>query len=204
MKSVSRLMAIFLLLGLWVTASSSCGKNSKVEISAQGSTQLGKTYENEFFSIEYPADWAYEEEINNMCDTVPAMSKGINVVVYNQNRQSRWPIVRVQKSSMFDCFNTPEEWRDLSTELKQFDDNYIGTVDEYMLDSLQFGNLPAAMAGFAFLADDGDAVVVQKQLVVMVGKEVYYLNNIFDMNDDGTMESAGDAILKTVRFKHEK
>jgi hypothetical protein len=105
---------------------------------------------------------------------------------------------------MFDCFNTPEEWRDLSTELKQFDDNYIGTVDEYMLDSLQFGNLPAAMEGFAFLADDGDAVVVQKQLVVMVGKEVYYLNNIFDMNDDGTMESAGDAILKTVRFKHEK
>jgi hypothetical protein len=39
-------------------------------------------------------------------------------------------------------------------------------------------------------------------MVVMVGKELYYLNNSFDWKDDGTLEQLGDSILATVRFKH--
>jgi hypothetical protein len=203
MKTESRILAILPLLVVLLSICCSCTKKKEKDADVQGSLPVEKTYENEFFSIEFPYKWDYEEEVNNMCDTISAMSKGINVTIYHQNPQVPWPLIRVQKSAMFECFSKPEEWRDLSIQLKQFDDRYIGTVDSYMLDSLQFGPSPAAMAGFIVVTEQGDTVI-QKQLVVMVEKEVYYLNNTFDWKDDGTFERIGDAILETVRFKHEK
>ncbi len=44
----------------------------------------------------------------------------------------------VQKSAMFECFKAPEKWMNLSVELKQFDEQYIVTVDDNYFDySLQ-------------------------------------------------------------------
>lgn len=65
---------------------------------------------------------------------------------------------------MFECFSAPKEWRDLSVQLKQFDDSYIGTVESYMLDSLQFGPYPAALAGFVVVQDND--TIIHKQLVM--------------------------------------
>lgn len=156
-------------------------------------------YSNEFFSLKYPSNWEYDEEINNINDTIPAMSKGIRTTLYSSNPYSSYHTVMVQKSAMFECFKTPEEWRNLSVELKQFDKQYIGTVDSYMLDSLYFGPYPAAMAGFVIALESGDTLI-HKQMVVMVDKDLYYLNNTFNWRDDGQFEQLGDSILSTIRF----
>lgn len=188
---------IFLfLIALCTLLGTSC-KNSKSERTSQDN----KIYQNEFFSLEYPFNWEYDEEINDMCDTIPAMSKGIRVTFFN-NPNTPWHTVMVQKSAMFECLKTPKEWRDASVQFKQFDDQYIGTVDRYMLDSLNFGP-HAAMAGFVVATDDGDTLI-HKQMIIMDGKDLYYLNNTFDWNDDGTLENKGDSILSSFRFSSPK
>lgn len=203
MKAISKILVILPLFGFMNVACSSYATKVAKNADSQEGTSAEKTYENEFFSVDYPAEWVCEEEINNMCDTVPAMAKGINVVLYNPDPQMPWPVIRIQKSAMVDLFSTPEEGRDISVQLKQLDGAYLGTLEDCMADSLKVGSSPAAMAGFVSVTEQGDTVI-QKQLVVMVGKEVYYLNNIFDYNDEGILEVMGDAILETVKFKHEK
>ena len=186
------------LIALCTLLGASC-KNSRSDRISQDN----KIYQNEFFSLEYPFNWEYDEEINDMCDTIPAMPKGIRVTFFNNNPNTPWHSVMVQKSAMFECFKTPEEWRDASVQFKQFDDQYIGTVDSYMLDSLSFGPYPAAMAGFVVATDEGDTLI-HKQMIIMDGKDLYYLNNTFDWNDDGTLEKKGDSILSSFRISSPK
>lgn len=190
MKKFIILSLVFLLI--------SCTRN-KTERGA--SEQKNITYSNEFFSIDFPSSWSYEEDVNTICDTVPEFSKGYNITIGNTDALPYWHTIRVQKSAMFKAFNepTPEKWRDLSMELKQFDESYIGTVESYKMDSLYFGPYPAALAGFVVVPQPGDTII-QKQLVVLKGDEVYYLNNNFDWRDDGTLEKLGDSILCSIRF----
>lgn len=190
---------VIVMLGIFLYACSSSEKSGNNEKKSPEMIE----YHNEFFSLKYPSNWEYDEEINNMSDTIPAMSKGIRSTFYSNNPYSPWHTVMVQKSAMFECFKTPEEWRDASIQFKQFDDQYIGTVDSYMLDSLKFGPYPAAMAGFVVALESGDTLI-HKQMVVMVDKDLYYLNNTFDWHDDGTLELLGDSILSTVRFQYSK
>jgi hypothetical protein len=201
MKAVSKILAILPLLVVLLSVCSSCTTKKGKDADAQGSLPDEKTYENEFFSIKFPYKWDYEEEVNDAYDTIPTMSKGVRVTLYSTNPYAAWHTVMVQKSAMYQCFDTPEEWRDASIALKQADDQYIAVIDEFVQDSLKFGKYPAAMAGFGVVTESGDTVI-QKQMVVMVGKELYYLNNSFDWKDDGTLEQIGDSILATVRFKH--
>lgn len=189
-----RYLIFLFLIALCTLLGASC-KNSK----SKRISQENKIYQNEFFSLEYPFNWEYDEEINDMCDTVPAMSKGIRVTLFNNDPNTPWHTVMIQKSAMVECFKTPEEWRDASVQFKQFDDQYIGTVDSYMLDSLNFGPYPAAMAGFVVATDEGDTLI-HKQMIIMDGKDLYYLNNTFDWNDDGTLEKKGDSILSSFRI----
>lgn len=160
-------------------------------------------YQNEFFSLKYPSDWVYDEEINNMCDSIPGMSKGIRCTFYSSDPHYPWQTVMIQKSAMFGFYKTPEEWRDASVQLKQFDPQYIGIVEVLMQDSLRVGIHPAAMAGFIVALESGDTVIHQ-QTVVMVGKDTYFLNNSFDWHDDGSLKLMGDAILSSVRFNNQK
>lgn len=193
-----RYLIFLFLIALCTLLGASC-KNSK----SKRISQENKIYQNEFFSLEYPFNWEYDEEINDMCDTVPAMSKGIRVTLFNNDPNTPWHTVMIQKSAMVECFKTPEEWRDASVQFKQFDDQYIGTVDSYMLDSLNFGPYPAAMAGFVVATDEGDTLI-HKQMIIMDGKDLYYLNNTFDWNDDGTLEKKGDSILSSFRISSPK
>lgn len=187
---------VIAMLGIFLYA---CSSSARLGNNEKKSPEM-KEYHNEFFSIKYPSAWEYEEEISNMCDTIPEMSKGIRSTFYNSNPYSPCHTVIVQKSAMFECFKTPEKWRDLSIEFKHFDDRYIGILDSYMLDSLKYGPYPAAMAGFVVALESGDTLI-HKQMVVMVDKDLYYLNNTFDWHDDGSLELLGDFILSTVRFK---
>lgn len=123
------------------------------------------------FSLwKYPSNWENDEEINSMSDTIPVMSKGIRTTLYSDNPYSSYHTVMVQKSAMFECFKTPEEWRDLSVELKQFDEQYIGTVDgQYVrlvmlwIISSRYGRICCSTGVWGTL--------IHKQLVVMVNKD---------------------------------
>ncbi len=193
-------MKKYLLLSLIAVVLTACGSNDK---KLNGPTHEDKTYTNEFFSLQYPYSWEVEEEINNMADTIPGLSKGLRATFYNLTPYAPFHTVSVQKSAMSECFNTPEEWRDLSVGLKQFEPDYIATVDNFMLDSLKFGPYPAALAGFVVVTEDGDTVI-HKQMVIMDGHDLYYLNNAYDWNDDGTLQKKGDAILSTFRINPKK
>lgn len=159
-----------------------------------------KTYSNEFFSVKYPSDWAYEEEINDLSDEVPLMTKGVLVTFYDPDPFKLFHTVMIQKSSMPDVFDTPEEWRDASVELKEVDPEYLGVIDFYMQDSLSFGGYPSAAVGFVVATEHGDTLI-HKQLVVMAGRDLYYLNNTFNYLDETGMEEKGDSILSTFRVK---
>lgn len=190
---------VLIIAGLFLcTCLCACSSDKKMDNKSQNTLTM-QEYSNEFFSLMYPSNWEYEEDINNMNDTIPAMSKGIRSTFYSSNPYSKWHTVMVQKSAMFECFKTPEEWRDASVQFKQFDDQYIGTVDSYMLDSLSFGPYPAAMAGFVVALESGDTLI-HKQMVVMVDKDLYYLNNTFDWHDDGSLVLLGDSIISTIKF----
>lgn len=190
MKKIGYILMSILLLGC---------DHSQSKISHSDETVPFINYSNEYFSINYPENWEYEEEINSEFDSIPEMSTGIRTTFFPKSQYAPFHTVCVQKSAMFYVFNSPEEWRDLTITMKNFNDEYIGTVDFMMLDSLKFGPYPAAMAGFA--VDLGGDTIIHKQLVVMVNQDVYYLNNSFDMHDDGSMELYGDSILSTVKFK---
>lgn len=157
----------------------------------------GKLYSNEFFMMSYPSDYMIEEKFNNMFDTIPSLSKGIRVILRKGNHT-----IAVQKSAMFEIFETTEEWRDVSVSFSQLHDDYLGTIDSMMLDSLEFGPYPAAMAGFAVV--EGNDTLINKQLIVLVGKTLYYLNNTYPIDDDGTLQKYGDSILNSVRFIEKK
>lgn len=172
-------------------------------VSANGNTPENEPladYTCEFFSMKYPAGWEYTEEVNNMCDTIPAFFKGFRVMFYNPDPMAPFHVITVQKSTMFKLFETPEEWRDLSMELKEYDPQYLGYVEELVVDSLSFNNFPAAQAGFAVATETGDTII-HKQIVVMTDNGLYYLNNSFDWNDDGTLRENGDKILSTIQLQ---
>lgn len=63
-----RKFLLVLLIGIVLSACNTKEKRSERK------TNEPKVYSNEFFSLEYPSDWYYEEEINDMADTIPAMS----------------------------------------------------------------------------------------------------------------------------------
>lgn len=198
------------LLGLALVGCSSNSHKASGASDVQDTTDaeadtlpVAYTYENDYFEVEYPTSWEYREEYNTSCDTLPFMKLGVSVTFYPSDPTLPWPLVKIQKSSltkMLADFGSPEDWRDLSIELKQFDSQYIGTCDAYLQDSLTYGSYPAAMAGFVAISEDGDTLL-HKQLVVRVKDEIYYLNNTFLWNDD-SREDIGDAVLSSVTFKH--
>ncbi len=179
----------------------SCSNNKhKVKTTGTKNTEATtKKYENEYFSVSYPNDWICDVEEIDMTDSIPFMRKGIRATLCNSNPYAPWHLVMIQKSAMFDAMQTPEEWRDLSVQLKQFEDDYIGIAEAYMIDSISFGNYPAAMAGLVAFNEYGDTII-HKQLVVMIEKQVYYLNNSFPLRNSDEIQKKGDRILSSVRF----
>jgi hypothetical protein len=191
MKKYRMLMPLLALVTMACTAGN---KNQKQEV------QTARVYENEFFSLKYPNHWTYEEEINNMNDTVPALTKGVRVTFYDPSESAPWLTVAVQKSAMPDIYGSAEKWRDFSNATKSFDPHYLVVIDELQKDSLSFKGYPAAMTGYIVDAEQGDTVI-HKQILVLVDDEVFYINNTFDWNDDGTLEHLGDSLISTVSFK---
>ena len=71
------------------------------------------------------------------------------------------------------------------------------TLDFFPIERLENFRKTAKESIIEFVKERG---IIQKQLVVLKGDEVYYLNNNFDWRDDGTLEKLGDSILCSIRF----
>ncbi len=201
MKQIHFFLIVMVVLGLTITKCSSSSSHS-------GETDW-ETYSNEFFSIDFPSDWEFKEEINEIPDSIPfiegAISKGIRVSLYNNDPKSKGEGVIVQKSSfgedMISRFDDPEFWLMTSIMSKENDDSYLGIVEDMVSDSLSFEGYPAARVGFVVEVEEGDTIIMKQTIVIVDGKELYYLNNQFIGGDDSE-ESLGDSILETIRFKN--
>ena len=133
-----------------------------------------KHYENDYFSFDYPYDMTIEEEINHISDTINGLKKGLSITLYHNNLPIQFLFV---KSAMYDVFDTPEQWRDLSIQLKEIaDSNYIGYYD--VEDSLYFNDTPAASVTFAFKGEHGDTLVQHQMVVLRKNKDLFFLNYI--------------------------
>ena len=102
-----RKFLLVLLIGIVLSACNTKEKRSERK------TNEPKVYSNEFFSLEYPSDWDYEEEINDMADTIPAMSKGIRATFYKNNPYAPFHTVMVQKKILLVRKRNMNLWKKL-------------------------------------------------------------------------------------------
>lgn len=184
-----------------------------------------KTYENEFFSLEYPSNLTCHEEVNNDYVENPHMQAGYKVTIVDPSGKDKTR-VEIVKSVIANLHMTAEQMRDLSVLLKeqqQSEDSdgfavadtiaYIGgkpieREEEFsfikttgVLDSLTFGQYPAAMSFSKLRHNESGDTVNAFQMVVLVDTVIYYLNGIVPENDDGTIEKKEHSILESIKFK---
>lgn len=138
-----------------------------------------------------------QEEINNISDTIKGLKEGFSVEIFRKDLPVNFRFV---KSAMFDVFTTPEEWRDLSIQLKEnADRDYIGYFETQ--DSLYFKESPAASVTLAIKGEYGDTLV-QHQLVVFRGNnDLYYLNYVAPTYLFDEVKTVADSVFNSFRFK---
>lgn len=190
------LLPLMVFLPLACASSTEASPNKSGTSSPVVTQSNWNTYQNKYFSVQYPNTWYCEEEIKDMSSTAPLMGEYVSVNFYRKDKNAPRHIVSVKKSSIpADMFPTVELWRDQSIAAKMDDDSYIAVLDK--TDNLKVQGYPAASVIFALVLD-GDTLL-HDQTVVSDGSDIYYLNNTFEYNN---MESGYDAmlILETVEF----
>ena len=192
------------IIGLILLGAIGCGgkgttKNRDKDLNRPSAfmTDSFKHFENEAIAFDYPSNMFVEEEVNNMSDTVEGLKKGFDVSVYRMDMPVRFRFV---KSAMFDVFTTPEEWRDLSIQLKETsDENYIGDIETQ--DSLLFCGSPAASVTFAFKGEQGDTLVQHQLAVLRKNNDLFYLNSIAPNYLYDEVQALADTVFHSFKFK---
>lgn len=164
--------------------------------------QRTKHYANEFFSIDYPISWEGEEFVNDARDSFPN-AIGYRIELYAPYRDSGYLTVSVQKSTYPNFGINAKDWRDLTAMMKFRQSGfltYFALVDSLMIDSVEFGECQAAMAGFLAVTEFDDTVI-HKQTIIIDDSLVYYLNNIYGLHSNDTLRRKGDAILSSFRLR---
>lgn len=158
-------------------------------------------YTGSWFEFDYPAYMQIDEIRNEISDSISGLKEGGDVVIYGEYLPLR---MKFTKSCMFDVFESPEQWRDLSIETKfsgmaDNADSYLGVYEEQ--DSIDFKGNPAASVTFAVLEDND--TIVHHQLVVMkkLSKDLFYLNVIAPKDKYHTYINIADSILKSIALK---
>lgn len=157
-------------------------------------------YENAYFTVEYPSYMRIDESVNDDYDTLPMMSPGIDVHIFDPGALSATTEVFIRKSVMPDFLDSPEEWRDYTCQLKQLDPQYLGVIPELYLDTLDVDGHPAAMVGFLVSPEPGDTFI-QQQCIVTVDGSLYYINNQYPVRGGQRYRDINDSIISSIRFK---
>lgn len=160
-----------------------------------------KHYSCAWFDFDYPPYLQTDEIRNEISDTIPGLKAGGEVTLYGEYIPY---CIRLVKSSMFDAFETPEQWRNLSIETKKYGNphtnmSYLGVYET--ADSLSFKGHPAASVYFANL-ENGDTIV-HYQLVVLKQstKDLYYLNYLAPVSEFDNYWETADSIFNTLKLK---
>lgn len=163
-------------------------------------TNEPQQFENEYLSFTYPSDWEIAEEGNDLQDSTVLFKEGFSLLVaHPDNMSTGLPAVYIVKSSTFDLFETPEEWRDASIQFKQFEEDYYEV--EGIIDSIYIADEPAALVIFKRVAENSQDTVIQIQHVILrENKDLYYINSQFAPSDSIGAE-IGLNIITSLQFK---
>lgn len=193
---MKKLPLLFIAILCLVACSNKHSQDSKKQSSIDW-----KHYSCEWFDFDYPSYFQTDEVRNEISDTIPGLKAGGEVTLYGDALPYR---IRLVKSSLFDVFATPEQWRDLSMELKHYDNpndkmTYLGVYDTK--DSLYFQGHPAASVHYAAL-ENGDTLV-HYQLVVLKqpAKDLYYLNYMAPVAQFYKYWETADSVFNTIKLK---
>lgn len=160
-------------------------------------TDSFKHYENDYFRFDYPYNMTYEEEVNNISDSIEGLKEGISITLYTIDSPIHFRFV---KSAMFNVFDSPEQWRDLSIQLKErADSSYIGLYG--LQDSLYFNDSPAASVTFAIKGEHGDTLVQYQLVVLRENKDLFYLNYIAPTDLFNPAHEVADTVFNSFQFK---
>lgn len=158
-------------------------------------------FSGSWFEFDYPAYMQIDVERNEISDTIPGLKDGGDVYVYGDYLPFR---IKLTKSCMFDVFDNPEKWRDLSIEAKEYglsDDiaTYLGVYDQ--VDSIDFKGNPAASVTFVVL--ENTDTVIHHQLVVMAkpSNNLYYLNVMAKKEVYNNYNDIVDSVFNSIVLK---
>lgn len=191
----------FMLICLMSLLTVGCGHKSKTVNESEPVIEVEEVfdyYENDYIGFNYPNGMVVNEEVNNAADSLQSLKPGFTIDVYGYGVPYSFRFV---KSVMFDVFDTPEGWRDLSLTLKAMTDStYIGCYNQE--DSLSFNGYPMATATMAFKRDYPDDTLLHYQMVVLKdNKDLFYLNYSAPINEFGNNVEIANEVMRSVVLK---
>lgn len=210
-----RIHLVLCLLGLFLAVS--CGSKPHYPEGGTNADRMGMSvYENEFYSVRYPAHWAVKADIRDKYEGYEKFAGSYKITL----RKHEVDLVNTDGVSFhivksnFRIDMSVEKYADLSILTKGFPDagKYQAIIDrnlqkdsvEYLSfwrnDSISFDGRRAVLLAFEALSAQKDTMI-QKQVVVQNNHgDTFYVNSTF-YKGDTFAETIGDDILNTFRLK---
>lgn len=205
----------YLLIFISLLIFSCSSKETKTE-KEQDDELTFSTYENEFYSFQYPSYWEVVENIRNKAEGLEEYEgnekmtlqqhevdlinyDGLSFHVVLSNFHFDLPVKDYAEISILSKgLASAGEYQDAIDYNRQKDSNeYLGFGRN---DSIAFANHEAVLLAFEVVTPANDTLI-QKQIVVQNGKgDTFYVNSTFQHNDE-VAEAIGDAILETFKLK---
>ena len=213
MKILSCKIIVFLFIFIALFSCSSKGAKPGKE---KEDELTFSTYENEFYSFQYPSYWEVIENIRDKAEGFEGYEgnekmtlqqhevdlinhDGLSFHVVRSNFHFDLPAKDYADISILSKgLASAGEYQDDIDYNRQKDDNqYLGF---WRNDSITFANHDAVLLAFKVVTPANDTLI-QKQIVVQNGKgDTFYVNSTFQYNDE-IAEAIGDAILETFKLK---
>lgn len=183
---------------------------AKVKITLPDS--LTRSYENEFFSISYPAGYEADGDFHgnpaNMAELKDMNPEAmlnlpmntLNIVPEYPNYEWRQPEIYVVLSRHKLEFPL-RMFMDLSIHSKQEEDEKNALIGCSEVDSISFGGYPALEVEFAYRGEKGDTLINHQIIVQKPDYSLYYINNNYNHSCPGS-EELGNMMISTFKFKN--
>lgn len=188
------------------------GKQSGISSKSSQIFGLNNRYQNEYFTINYPAEYKVYANFNckpvNMdelammeADSIAAMPMNeLNIIPTNGNVEWVLPEVYIVLSRHKLDFPI-RMFMDLSIYSKtQPDAENMPLIGYSDVDSITFSGYPALEIEFAYTGENGDTLVQHQIIVQKPDFSLYYLNNKYNPSHQGSYE-LGEKILSSFNFK---
>lgn len=191
--------------------------SKQVKAEAEQEAELTfSTYENEFYSFQYPSYWEVAENIRDKAEGFEEYEgnekmtlqqhevdlinyDGLSFHVVRSNFHFDLPVKDYADISILSKgLASAGEYQDDIDYNRQKDANqYLGF---WRNDSITFANHDAVLLAFEVVTPANDTLI-QKQIVVQNGKgDTFYVNSTFQYNDE-IADAIGNAILETFKLK---